>query len=1717
MTHSSRGMLPVAILVLALTSSELPGARAQQEVRSASAADGQTSTLLSDGSVVLVGGDAQPAAIAVHDPTTKTTRVVGSLRGARRRHTATVLPDGSVLIAGGVGADGQIVADAERFDPATGEVTTVASPTFTARSGHTATVLSDGRVLFTGGDTPGGGGARAELWDAATNATEAVSVPPSSERVGGSAQLLPDGRIRVFGGVEPRSRTAPPDEIFDPLTSSFVASDRVATERLRPGVVGVLPADRATEVSTATRISLRFSEPIDARTAAAELSSHTTGAPALIPVSLRAAEGGMLLFLTPAAPLQADAEFVVTFRGARTRFGVTLPAFSSTFRTEKPSSSTPDDAAVGDADPDAPPVAGRSGLDSPWRKLPPLKAGAGVTALAGQVLLLNGRPLPDVTLEIGDRRVQTDRTGRFLLRLGTQPSGWKELVIEGATANRGRRKYGRFEVAAQIVGKKSVALPYTIWMPALDTKNAVRITSPTVKETVITTPHIPGLELHLPPHTTITDHDGRPVREISITPIPVEQPPFPLPTGVKVPVYFTVQPGGAYVSAKSYGDGRKGAWLVYPNYNSQPVGTEHQFWHYDPEEKGWYVYGMGKVGPNPLQVTPNPDVALYEFTGAMINGPQQPGTPGGNGPTDGDPVDLSTGQLTTEDTDLFVRDVIPLSLTRTYRTGDNASRAFGIGATHPYAMFLWSANQYTEVDLVLPDGRMIHYVRTSGGTGFADAEFENTTSPTAFYKSTIVWNGNGWDLRLRNGAVYVFGDTAPLQAIKDRFGNTVTLSWSATNGFGSGTGNLLKVTSPNGRYLAFTYDGTNRITQAKDNIGRTVGYEYDGAGRVWKVTDARGGITEYTYDIAHRLLTIEDPRNIVFLENEYDVNGRVERQTTPDGGEHEFSYTLNGSGQVTQTDVTNPRGYTRRVTFNSDRFMTSDTRALGEAIEQTTTFTRLSGSNLIETATDELGRVTRNTYDASGNVASITRLYGTGNAVTTSFTYDPTYTLRTSVTDPLNHTASIAYDSQGRLQSTTDALSHQVVFGTSAIGQIVSVTDPLSKTTELTYEGGDLVRVETPLGNATTYFTDPVGRRVAVVDAKGATTRFEYTAHDQVTKVIDPLGEETVFTYDGNGNLLTLTDARGKTTTWTYDNMDRVATRTDPLTRDESFTYDLNGNLVTWTDRKGQVTTYEYDVLDRQTFAGFGTTGTPPTYASAITTTYDAGDRALEIVDSVAGTIERTYDLLDRLTEEITPEGTVTYTYDVANRRAAMTVAGQTAVSYTFDAANRLTAVARGTATVAIGYDSANKRTSLTLPNGIVVEYGYDDDSQITGLTYKLGGSTVGALTYAYDVAGRRTAIGGSFARTALPSALTSATYDDANQIATFGGSSFTYDDDGSLVNDGVTAYTWNTRRQLVSHTGPVSGSFAYDAVGRRRATTIGGTTTQFLYDGFNLVQELSSGTPTANLLTGLIIDEHFTRTESSGARTLLADVLGNTVALTDGTGTVQTEYTFEPFGATTSTGASNTNTTQYTGRENDGTGLYFYRARFYSPKTQRFISEDPVGIAGGLNPFTYAAQVPTMFTDPLGLKPAPLFGQGPAGPGRGPGAPNNPAGPAGGPGSPGAGPSTDPPKDPPRECPTFAERWRRNFINTNTELPGLLVPSGLAFGLGAGDAVRGAAGVWVEQPLTIFTAPATYPSALVRAAVAGGAFLATGAAYEAGVAAGSAIDAAFIDPCGFF
>jgi RHS repeat-associated protein len=146
------------------------------------------------------------------------------------------------------------------------------------------------------------------------------------------------------------------------------------------------------------------------------------------------------------------------------------------------------------------------------------------------------------------------------------------------------------------------------------------------------------------------------------------------------------------------------------------------------------------------------------------------------------------------------------------------------------------------------------------------------------------------------------------------------------------------------------------------------------------------------------------------------------------------------------------------------------------------------------------------------------------------------------------------------------------------------------------------------------------------------------------------------------------------------------------------------------------------------------------------------------------------------------------------------------------------------------------------------------------------------------------------------------------------------------------------------------------------------GTTTGFWYDGNDIYAELSGATPSFAYVRGLSIDEPYIRKGASD-EFYHADGLGTAFNLSDSTGTKTRTYTYEPFGTTVGSGTASTNTLQFTGRENDGTNLYYYRARYYHPKFQRFMGEDPTGLGGGdINLYAYVRNNPLRFVDPRGL-----------------------------------------------------------------------------------------------------------------------------------------------------
>jgi len=200
----------------------------------------------------------------------------------------------------------------------------------------------------------------------------------------------------------------------------------------------------------------------------------------------------------------------------------------------------------------------------------------------------------------------------------------------------------------------------------------------------------------------------------------------------------------------------------------------------------------------------------------------------------------------------------------------------------------------------------------------------------------------------------------------------------------------------------------------------------------------------------------------------------------------------------------------------------------------------------------------------------------------------------------------------------------------------------------------------------------------------------------------------------------------------------------------------------------------------------------------------------------------------------------------------------------------------------------------------------------------------------------------------------------------------FTYDENGNLISKtdaaGTTTYTYDARNRLIAVNGPgVTATFTYDVLGRRNSKTVNGVASRYLNDGADIVQEVGGGAVGATYLRGLNVDEPFVR-QSSEPEFYHTDALGSVLALSNSSGVTATSYTYEPFGKNSSSGAS-TNPFQFTGRENDGTGLYYYRARYYNPQLGRFLNEDPLRFGGGdVNLFAYVNNNPINLTDPSGL-----------------------------------------------------------------------------------------------------------------------------------------------------
>jgi RHS repeat-associated protein len=277
---------------------------------------------------------------------------------------------------------------------------------------------------------------------------------------------------------------------------------------------------------------------------------------------------------------------------------------------------------------------------------------------------------------------------------------------------------------------------------------------------------------------------------------------------------------------------------------------------------------------------------------------------------------------------------------------------------------------------------------------------------------------------------------------------------------------------------------------------------------------------------------------------------------------------------------------------------------------------------------------------------------------------------------------------------------------------------------------------------------------------------------------------------------------------------------------------------------------------------------------------------------------------------------------------------------YQFNDVNNITQMIDNAGTHNYSYDALDRLTAATHPNQANESYTYDD---------------VGNRTASHQ--------GSSYS------------YQPFNRLVAANGATFGYDTNGNQTSktdaNGNWTYSWDCENRLKQATlsGGATVSFAYDALGRRiQVTSSTSGTTKFVYDGADVIRDVDgSGNTTAEYLNSLELDDKLRQTAGTTALYFLSDHLGTTRTLADASGNSASTLSYDSFGNVLS--GSVTSRYTYTGRELDSdSSVFFYRTRWYDPKHGRFLTEDPIQLAGGINLYIYVGNSPINLIDPLGL-----------------------------------------------------------------------------------------------------------------------------------------------------
>jgi RHS repeat-associated protein len=433
--------------------------------------------------------------------------------------------------------------------------------------------------------------------------------------------------------------------------------------------------------------------------------------------------------------------------------------------------------------------------------------------------------------------------------------------------------------------------------------------------------------------------------------------------------------------------------------------------------------------------------------------------------------------------------------------------------------------------------------------------------------------------------------------------------------------------------------------------------------------------------------------------------------------------------------------------------------------------------------------------------------------------------------------------------------------------------------------------------------------------------------------------------------------------------MNRLISRTDPLGNIDTREYDLNGNLIKFTDRRGLVTRFEYDELNRLVRELYDNGAT-------VDREYDRRGRLIRIDDTEGDIITFAYDSVGRLIRGAGPNGTLEYAYDELGRTMVRQVVGEGPVNYEYDPVDNLLSANSSVASVSFEYDALNRRTAIRRSNGVDSAYVHDVNSRIRSIIHVQGAKVLNRQDYSYDEVGSRKSYDANIGSPLLTQS-TAGVFDEANRLINRDGISYSYDENGNRASKtsvgGTTNYNWDARNRLssISRSDGIVTNFRYDPLNNLISHSVGDANgrvvREFVVDDLtNVVNESRNTGESFEILTGRVLDDHLTVTETNGpSHFLLRDALDSTVATADANGAINQQFSYEPYGQRTLEGYF---PFLFTGRMPSTDGLYYHRARFYDPNAARFISEDPAGFrALETNLYRYASGNPVKFIDPTG------------------------------------------------------------------------------------------------------------------------------------------------------